>query len=984
MQPTGIPSSQPTRRPSKQPSSVPTDQPSVLPTVQPSQCPSTQPSSSPTCRPSRQPTTIPSTQPFANPTSAPVAAIYQTNEVLFWLGSTNGNKPQESGADDVLGTSYILFGRNSRHHDRFPAVISLGDVASREFVSEISKNEGAGIRHDTVIRSTTVIGDINGDSYLDLMVGYPLASKCSVYLGNEVDDFTTIVATTGESFAIIGDPYDGGGFLGWSSIRVGDLNSDGCDEILVSAISANTVYVIFGRKKFPANNVRVSELLPSEGFKIIGKPDEINFGISIALLHEFRKDSNADLAITAQRASAGQNAVYVLFGPVALKERKNVYVEQIVHNPNACFTVITPTLAFAGFSIAGIGDINNDGYDDLAIGSVPYSRGTFNSQITYVVYGRIIYETNGVNELHLSDMRPEDGFRIIGGGFLVTAVGDVNYDSINDMMITTYYDWKGQSCAYLITSPRNMSYSPSLQPSSFPSAVITPPPSLLLNITSNNYSHVPTFRPSPNPSFVPTTEPTVAPSRLVLVRGTSRPSAGKPSMAPTLSPTIGYHHLRGFSPTVSPTLSPTIAAIDYIEIVCDEPGDYYGMNESNYKFSVVASNGTVNIFGSEYGGAKNLYVLYCPSGQVNVVIENFRISTDMISLAHLVDDGYLYSSVNEVPHSLIDGPLTLPFCSNNRLQVILLSHSSFDLQEENFLLSFTENAEFTSNDSVLSQIQIGIVFGIVGFFLFIMYLTRFTDEEYKKAAIPMDVYDENGSEDPVSNVAEVVEEKKASRASDSESSSSSSSSSASLASHSSISSPRKDLLQVVVGNNGNQSNANHSNRSENQSNKSTALDNNVNITNDENKHEVETGKLETDRKVKEKETREKETNSSFSISSYLSSISLNESLPVEQKTEIVDSNAPRSSDHPSPSVVVLPPTTKNDEKEYVAASPLSDGSDSSSDSHHSICSSPWKPKNTHDTIERRDEQFSDISSGSSVLGLLFQDFDDGEEDDDEY
>jgi hypothetical protein len=421
-------------------------------------------------------------------------------------------------------------------------------------------------------------------------------------------------------------------------MRVGDLNSDGYDEILVSAISANTVY-----EKFPANNVRVNELLPSEGFKIIGRPDEINFGISIALLHEFRKDSNADLAITAQRASAGQNAVYVLFGPVALKERKNVYIEQIVHNPIACFTVITPTLAFAGFSIVGIGDINNDGYDDLAIGSVPYSRGTFNSPITYVVYGRIIYETNGVNELHLSEMRPEDGFIVTGGGFLVTGVGDVNYDSINDMMITAYYDRKGQSCAYLITSPRNMSYSPSLQPSSFPSAVITPPPSLLLNITSNNYSHVPTFRPSPNPAFVPTTEPTVAPSRLVLVRGTSRPSAGKPSMAPTLSPTIGYHHLRGFSPTVSPTLSPTIAAIDYIEIVCDEPGDYYGMNESNYKFSVVASNGTVNIFGSEYGGAKNLYVLYCPSGQVNVVIEKFRISTDMISLAHLVDDGYLYS-----------------------------------------------------------------------------------------------------------------------------------------------------------------------------------------------------------------------------------------------------------------------------------------------------------------------------------------------------
>jgi hypothetical protein len=430
--------------------------------------------------------------------------------------------------------------------------------------------------------------------------------------------------------------------------------------------------VIYGRKKFPPNNLRVKDLLPSEGFRIVGKPDEINFGISIALLHEVRKDSNADLAITAQRSAAGQNVVYVLFGPVALKERKTVYIEKVVNDATACFTVVTPTLAFAGFSIASIGDINNDGYDDLAIGSVPYSRGTFSSQITYVVYGRIIYETNGINELHLSEMRAEDGFIITGGGFLVTGVGDVNYDSINDMMITAYYDWKGQSCAYLITSPKNMSYSPSLQPSSSPTAVITPSPSLLRNITSNNYSHVPIFRPSPNPSFVPTADPTFTPSRLMLVRGTSRPSAGKPSLAPTLSPTIGYHHLRGISPTFSHTVSPTIVAIDYIEIICDEPRDYYARNESNYKFSIVASNGTVNIFGSEYGGAKNLYVLYCPSDRVNVAIENFRISTDMISLAHLVDDGYLYSSVNEVPHSLLDGPLTLSFCSNNRLRVIYL------------------------------------------------------------------------------------------------------------------------------------------------------------------------------------------------------------------------------------------------------------------------------------------------------------------------
>jgi hypothetical protein len=277
------------------------------------------------------------------------------------------------------------------------------------------------------------------------------------------------------------------------------------------------------------------------------------------------------------------------------------------------------------------------------------------------------------------------------------------------------------------------------------------------------------------------------------------------------------------------------------------------------------------------------------------------------------------------------------------------------------------------------------VFGIVGFFLFIMYVTRFTEKDYKKAAIPVDdVCDENENEDPVNNAgAKVKVEEKVNCVSDSESSSSSSSSS----SRSSVVFPtRADLVQIAEDSqNKNESDEKHSNTSENP-NKLMAIDHNVNINNDENKQDVAKGKLETDRKVKEIE---KETNSSFSISSYLSSISLN-NLPVEQKTalkvenpEIIDIKALHSFDHRSPSPVLLPPTPKNEEK--VVASPHSDGSDSSSDSHNSICSSPLKPKNIHDVIERGDEQLSDISSASSVLGLLFQDFDDdGEIDDDEY
>jgi hypothetical protein len=740
-QPSSRPSNQPTEVPSNRPSNLPTNQPSSpptsLPSGQPTSSPSFQPLSSPTHCPFPQPTMIPTTQPFAFPTSAPVATIYQTNGVLFWLGITSpiSNKTQDAPHSGVLGTSYILFGRNFNHQSRFPFTMSLSSSSSREFVSKISSNEG-GILNDVTTRSTTIIGDINDDDFLDLIVCYPLASKCSVYLGNGVDDFSSIIATAEESFTIVGDPYDGGGFLGWSSIRIGDLNGDGFDEIIISAINANTIYVVYGKRNFE-HKIKVSELRSTEGFKIIGHPNEINFGVSITLLHDFRRGSRADIAITAQTASSGQNVIYILFGAVVFKACSDVYIEQISNNSNACFKIITPTFSYAGFSIAGIGDINSDGYDDLAVGSVPYYRGKYTEQRTFVIYGRSVV-ANSINEFQLVQMSEKDGFIITGGGFLVTGVGDVNSDSINDLMITSYYDWKGQGCGYLIMRPPNMTYAPSLQPSSRPTAtIITYSPSSKISNTSaaDNSSAVkknftliplPTLQPSRISSFVPNSGPTKEPSRLVFAVGSSRPSHGKPSiLEPTINPTSGYHLLRGFPPSEHPMMMPTINNTDYIEIDCAKSGNYHGGNETNYKFSITASIGVLSITGNDDGEAKNLYVLYCPTGPVDVIIKNFRLGTDIISVAHLSEARYSYLSLNEIPYSLKSGPLTLFFCADHSLQVTFTSHTSFDLLESNFVFILPSSGkQDSSKDSESAQVQIGIAFGVLLLFCFILYVTK--------------------------------------------------------------------------------------------------------------------------------------------------------------------------------------------------------------------------------------------------------------------
>jgi hypothetical protein len=705
---------------------------------------------------------IPSSQPFSIPTAAPQATIYQTNGVLFYLGAMSPlNKTHQN--DATLGSSFIFFGKKFKSDNKFPSTIDLSSVASREFVSEINSESGAGtaggIRNDITTRSTTIVGDINGDGFIDLLVGYPMVSKCSVYLGNGVDDFATIIATSGESFAIIaaGDPEKGeGGSLGWSSIRIGDLNGDGCDELVVSAISANTIYIIYGNREFSSKNLNITELTLKGGLvKIIGNPLEINFGVSLTLLHQFRKNSHADLAITAQQLTAGQNTIYVLFGSGIFKHFKtNIEIAEIMNNPLYCMRIIAPSFSYAGFSLAGIGDINDDGFDDLAIGSLPYTRRGFSSQKTYLIYGKERTFENAFNELYLSSLGSEDGFVIEGGGFLVTGIGDVNSDGIADTMITRYDDWKGMRSAYLISTPANITYSPSLQPSSFPTAAATSlyPTGNNSFFDRNSSAALPVVKPSFRPTVAPSSSqavgnPTIAPTRLVLSVGTARPTAGKPSLAPTITPTSGFHRLRGFSPSLSPTVMPTINSTVYTEIDCsgkqeqeDEQlerhsVEYQGKNVTHNLFRITANSGIVKLAGNNAGGAINLYALYCPNDRLDVVISNFRVSTDMISVIHLSEDGYSYPSLNSIAYSTTKGPLTLLFCSENKLQVILSSHTSFDLRESNFLFTLTdglETAEHESKNTWLNRVQVGIVTGVLVFLIIVFSVLTYQHKKEEK------------------------------------------------------------------------------------------------------------------------------------------------------------------------------------------------------------------------------------------------------------
>jgi hypothetical protein len=804
-QPSSFPSSQPTSRPSRQPYSmpsvVPSGQPLSFPTYSPSNQPTTKPSkqpiSGPTSSPSTQPSRIPSAQPFSFPTAAPVANIYQTKGVLFFLGTSIYSNDQFVENHELLGSFYVLFGRNFRYEGRFPSVLSLEN--NKEYVSLL--NDGiSGITSDAVTRSTTIIGDVNNDGFLDQLMGLPLDSKSMVFLGNSIGGFDNSA-----SFSIIGDPEDDGGQLGWAAARVGDLNRDGFDEIVVSAPYGNIVCVLYGRKVFNSD-IFTNDLKVEDGFKIIGSLQDTNFGVAVALVHDFNNDNNPDIAITAVRPG-GENVIYVLIKNFALGKEGNIQIDDLVTN-NECFRIFAPYLSYAGFSIAGIGDLNNDGFNDLAIGSIPINNAKYGEQRTYIVYGRKITSNTIMNTLYLSTMTPKDGFIIRGGGFLVAGVGDVNADGIADVMIASYYDWKGKGDAYLISYPVNATYSPTIQPtltpSIFPSSVPSASassdiPSSLPSasqttfypsssssaeptssdssssakpVTTRSPTKLPSRKPSRLPSFAPsrtskptsllTLEPTPEPTPLPTALRVP-PSAQPIIITSTTKPTQvngvgGNGNLRSRSPSSPPTPIHTAPNIteEYTEVDCSRSGDYEGKNATNYKFLITINSGAVSVTGSDLEGVQNLFILRCPIDRVTVVITNFRLSTDVLSVAHLSEEGKsgsLYPSMNEISYSLKGGPLTLLFCSESKLQVILSSHNDFDLKESNFLFASQSdnNGKGKNNkDEVLAQVQIAIALSILVLLFLMVCISKGSIDPDKLKKTDDNIYLETAENDPSS------------------------------------------------------------------------------------------------------------------------------------------------------------------------------------------------------------------------------------------
>jgi hypothetical protein len=354
---------------------------------------------------------------------------------IAFVGDVNGD-----GFDDILigapesdfsganaGQSYLVFGRAHG-----PILWSGLETANASFVGEFpGDRSGAWV---------AAAGDVNNDGYADFLVGAPGNSQAGEQAGK-----TYLVLGRREGWAMRSSlaqadvMFTGEAAMDRSGHCVapaGDINNDGYADFLIGApqngfagAKAGQVYLILGRAEFPEKTMS----LETADSSFCGEGADQLAGHALASAGDVNGDGFDDFLIGAPgNSDAGgpyAGKAYLLLGKQTGWGRRFP-----LSAANASFTGEAAG-DWAGTSLAGVGDVNRDGYADFMVGAHNTSQSAHRAGKAYLLLGKPSGWTRNAclslaNASFLGEKAGDSA------GFRVAGAGDVNGDGFDDLLIS--------------------------------------------------------------------------------------------------------------------------------------------------------------------------------------------------------------------------------------------------------------------------------------------------------------------------------------------------------------------------------------------------------------------------------------------------------------------------------------------------------------------------------------------------------------------
>ncbi len=328
-------------------------------------------------------------------------------------------------------------------------------------------------------------GDINGDGYADVIVGAPridiLSSPTAEDAGRAYLYYGASAGLPSVPSATLSGDSQAGAHFGWSVAEAGDIDADGFSDIVVGAPHFDTpatdggrIYVFYGSSSgiistpaWAASSTIAGTLL---GYSVAavdlnndGRSDIIagapgdesekgrvaiylagasgmpstpsatlagelagsQFGFSVAHAGDVNKDGYADILVGAPTYGSGKPGKAYLYhgsstGPtLAWNSSGDNQTASDSANP-----------AQFGISVASAGDVNGDGYSDIAVGAHGYNNTKTDSGKVYVYYGSASGASPAPNWTSSGDDGDFSYF-----GVSVASAGDANGDGFADLIV---------------------------------------------------------------------------------------------------------------------------------------------------------------------------------------------------------------------------------------------------------------------------------------------------------------------------------------------------------------------------------------------------------------------------------------------------------------------------------------------------------------------------------------------------------------------
>jgi hypothetical protein len=378
---------------------------------------------------------------YTNPISV-MAAVLDVNTALYMLPdwvSEGGDQGVEYGASvasagdinndgfmDVVVGAWKYYVNDERSGSAF---VFLGGPSglSQSLHKQLSPTEPNSYFGFSVCGA----GDVNGDGFDDILVGAPNHRESELESIGSAHLYLGSAAGINESAAWSKVGFGRASQFGSTVCGVGDVNNDGFDDVLIAAITLSNpeineggVYLFLGSALGLAND---------PAWMMEGNQSYAVFGYALAGLGDLNHDGYADFAVSAPSFQNGMDEeqkgkVWVFYGADDVSSLTSSWSAE-GNQYDARF----------GSAVDSAGDVNGDGYLDLIVGARGYDDDLTDNGAAFVFY-------NNNGELNPTPNWMDSGSQEFSGyGISVAGLGDVNEDGYGDIAVGAHFYSDDQS-----------------------------------------------------------------------------------------------------------------------------------------------------------------------------------------------------------------------------------------------------------------------------------------------------------------------------------------------------------------------------------------------------------------------------------------------------------------------------------------------------------------------------------------------------------